>query len=87
MRTIKGTVLGALGIVLAITAVGVGDTINGVENGWVAFGYVLLAIALLCAALVLCAFAVNAENERMEQEQRSKIKRVATHTNEWRNVQ
>ena len=87
MRTVKGTVLTMLGIVTAIVAVGCGDTINGCESTAQMLGWVIVSCGFLTTAILLCALAVSEEmGERSEQECR-KIKRVAHHTNEWRDAQ
>ena len=47
----------------------------------------IVSCGLLATAILLCALAVSEEmDERSEQECR-KIKRVAHHTNEWRDAQ
>lgn len=75
-----------MGIALAIVSLGCGNAINGASNGWVMLGYTFLALAMFGVSLVLAALGISSENERIEQENR-KIKRVAYHTNEWRNAQ
>lgn len=66
MKTLKGTALSMIGLVVAIAAVGCGDTIQG--------------------CIVLCALAVSAEEEERSERERRKIKRIAHHTNEWRDA-
>lgn len=85
MKTVKGTVLCCMSILLAIVALGFGNAIDGAANGWVMLGYAFLALAVFFVALILAAIGVSAENERMEQENR-KIKRIPHHTNEWRDA-
>lgn len=85
MKTVKGTVLCCMSILLAIVALGCGNAIDGAANGLVMLGYTFLALALFFAALILTAIGVIAENKRMEQENR-KIKRIAHYTNEWRDA-
>ena len=85
MKTVKGTVLCCISILLAILALGCGSTIEGAANGWEMLRYTFLALAMLFVALILAAIGVSAENERMEQESR-KIKRIPNHTNEWRDA-
>lgn len=86
MKTVKGTVLCFISISIAVAALGCGNAIEGAAGGWSMLGYAFLALAMLLVALILAAIGVSAENERMEQESR-KIKRIAHHTNEWRDVQ
>ena len=85
MKTIKGTVLCCMSILLAIVALGCGNAIDGAANGWAMLGYTFLALTLFFVALILAAIGVIAENKRMEQESR-KIKRIPHHTNEWRDA-
>lgn len=85
MKTVKGTVLCGMSILLAIVALGCGNAIDGAANGWAMLGYTFLALALFFAALILTAIGVIVENKRMEQENR-KIKRIPHHTNEWRDA-
>lgn len=87
MKTLKGTVLSALGLVVAIAAVGCGDTIQGCQTTAQMFGWVAVSCGLLATAIVLCALAVSAEEEERSERERRKIKRVANHTNEWRDAQ
>lgn len=85
MKTVKGTVLCCMSILLAIVALGCGNAVEGAANGWAMLGYAFLALAVFFTALILAAIGVSAENERMEQESR-KIKRIPHHTNEWRDA-
>ena len=85
MKTVKGTVLCCMSILLAIVALGCGNAIESAANGREMLGYAFLALAMLFVALILAAIGVSAENERMEQESR-KIKRIPHHTNEWRDA-
>lgn len=85
MKTVKGTVLCCMSILLAIVALGCGNAIDSATNGWAMLGYTFLALAVFLVALILAAIGVNAENEYMEQENR-KIKRIPHHTNEWRDA-
>lgn len=87
MRTVKGTAFTTLGIVVAIVAVGCGDTINGCENTAQMFGWAFVSLALLATALVLCALGINADNERADTERLKRMSRVPTHSNEWRDAQ
>lgn len=86
MKCLKANILCLFGIALGVVAVGCGDAIQGSQSTAAMLGWVLLACACLATAIVLCALGVNAENERTEQQTR-KIRRVPTHTNEWRDVQ
>lgn len=85
MKTLKGMALSMLGLVAAIAAVGCGDSIQGCQTTAQMLGWVIVSCGFLATAIVLCALAVSAEEERSERERR-KIKRVAHHTNEWRNA-
>lgn len=85
MKTLKGMALSMLGLVAAIAAVGCGDAIKGCQTTAQMLGWVIVSCGLLATAIVLCALAVSAEEERSERERR-KIKRVAHHTSEWRDV-
>lgn len=86
MKTLKGMALSMLGLVAAIVAVGCGDAIQRCQTTAQMFGWVIVSCGLLATAVVLCALAVSAEeDERSEQECR-KIKRVANHTNGWRDA-
>lgn len=86
MKTLKGMALSMLGLVAAIAAVGCGDAIQGCQTTAQMFGWVFVSCGLLATAILLCALAVSEEmDERSERECR-KIKRVAHHTNEWRDA-
>lgn len=87
MKTLKGTTLSIIGLVVAIAAVGCGDTIQGCQTTAQMFGWVAVSCGLLATAIVLCALAVSAEEEERSERERRKIKRVANHTNEWRDAQ
>lgn len=86
MKTVKGTVLCFISISIAVAALGCGNAINGASNSWGMLGYALLSVSMLFTALIFAIIGVSAENERIERENR-KIKRVAHHTNEWRDAQ
>ena len=87
MKTLKGMALSMLGLVAAIAAVGCGDAIQGCQTTAQMLGWVFVSCGFLATAILLCAFAVSEEmDERSERECR-KIKRVAHHTNEWRDAQ
>jgi hypothetical protein len=87
MKTLKGTALFMIGLVVAIAAVGCGDTIQGCQTTAQMFGWVIVSCGLLATAIVLCALAVSAEEEERSEREPRKIKRVASHTNEWRDAQ
>ena len=76
-----------LGLVAAIAAVGCGDAIQGCQTTAQMLGWVFVSCGFLATAILLCALAVSEEmDERSERECRN-IKRVAHHTNEWRDAQ
>ena len=86
MKTLKGMVLFMLGLIAAIAAVGCGDAIQKCQTTAQMLGWVIVSCGFLATAILLCALAVSEEmDERSEQECR-KIKRVAHHTSEWRDV-
>lgn len=87
MKTLKGTALSMIGLVVAIAAVGCGDTIQGCQTTAQMFGWVAVSCGLFATAIVLCALAVSAEEEERSERERRKIKRVSNHTNEWRDAQ
>ena len=87
MKTLKGMALSMLGLVAAITAVGCGDTIQGCQTTAQMLGWVIVSCGFLATAIVLlCALAVSAEEEERSERERRKIKRVAYHTNGWRDA-
>lgn len=87
MKTLKGMALSMLGLVAAIAAVGCGDAIQGCQTTAQMLGWVIVSCGFIATAILLCALAVSEEmDERSELECR-KIKRVAHHTNEWRDAQ
>ena len=86
MKTLKGTALSMIGLVEAIAAVGCGDTIQGCQTTAQMLGWVIVSCGFLATAIVLCALAVSAEEEERSERERRKIKRVANHTNEWRDA-
>lgn len=86
MKTLKGTALSMIGLVVEIAAVGCGDTIQGCQTTAQMLGWVIVSCGFLATAIVLCALAVSAEEEERSERERRKIKRVANHTNEWRDA-
>lgn len=87
MKTLKGMAFSMLGLVAAIVAVGCGDAIQGCQTTAQMLGWVIVSCGFLATSIVLCALAVSAEEEERSERERRKIKRVAYHTNEWRNAQ
>lgn len=87
MRTMKGTALSMLGLVVAIAAVGCGDAIRGCQTTAQMLGWVIVSCWLFATAIVLCALSVSAEEDERSERECRKIKRVANHTNEWRDAQ
>lgn len=83
MKTLKGTALSMIGLVVAIAAVGCGDTIQGCQTTAQMFGWVIVSCGLLATSIVLCVLAVSAEEEERSESERQRIKRIAHHTNEW----
>lgn len=75
-----------IGLALEIVAVGCGDTIQDCQTTAQMFGWVITSCGFLATAIVLCARAVSAEEEERSERERRKIKRVANHTNEWRDA-
>jgi hypothetical protein len=86
MKTLKGMALSMLGLVAAIVAVGCGDTIQGCQTTAQMLGWVIVSCGFLATAIVLCALAVSAEEEERSERERRKIKRIAYHTNRWRDA-
>lgn len=86
MKTLKGMALSLLGLTAAIIAVGCGDAIQGCQTTAQMLGWVIVSCGFLATAIVLCALAVSAEKEERSERERRKIKRVAHHTNEWRDA-
>lgn len=86
MKTLKGTALSMIGLVVAIAEVGCGDTIQGCQTTAQMFGWVIVSCGLLATSIVLCALAVSAEEEERSENERQRIKRIAHHTNEWRDA-
>lgn len=86
MKTLKGVALSTLGLVAAIAAVGCGDAIQKCQTTAQMLGWVIVSCGLLATAIVLCALAVSAEEEERSECERQRIKRVAHHTNEWRDA-
>lgn len=86
MKTLKGMALSMLGLVAAIAAVGCGDAIQGCQTTAQMLCWVIVSCWLLATAIVLCALSVSAEEDERINRERRKIKRVAYHTNEWRDA-
>lgn len=86
MKTLKGMALSMLGLIAAIVAVGCGDAIQGCQTTAQMLGWVIVSCGFLATAIVLCALAVSAEEEERSERERRKIKRVAYHTNGWRDA-
>lgn len=86
MKTLKGMTLSMLGLIAAIAAVGCGDTIQGCQTTAQMLGWVIVSCGFLATSIVLCALAVSAEEEERSERERRKIKRIAYHTNEWRDA-
>lgn len=82
----KGTALSMIGLVAAIAAVGCGDAIQGCQTTAQMFVWVIVSFGLMATSIVLCALAVSAEEEERSESERQRIKRIAHHTNEWRDA-
>lgn len=86
MKTLKGMALSMLGLIAAIAAVGCGDAIQKCQTTAQMLGWVIVSCGFLATSIVLCALAVSAEEEERSERESRKIKRVAHHTNEWRDA-
>lgn len=86
MKTLKGMAISMIGLAAAIAAVGCGDAIQGCQTTAQMLGWVIVSCGFLATAIVLCALAVSAEEDEHSEQECRKIKRVANHTNEWRNA-
>lgn len=86
MKTLKGMALSMLGLIAAIAAVGCGDAIQKCQTTAQMFGWVIVSCGFLATAILLCALAVSEEMGKRSEKECRKIKRVAHHTNEWRDV-
>lgn len=86
MKTLKGAALSMIGLASAIAAVGCGDAIQGCQTTAQMLGWVIVSCGLLAMAILLCALAVSAEEDERSECERRRIKRVAHHTNEWRDA-
>lgn len=75
-----------IGLASAIAAVGCGDTIQGCQTTAQMFGWVIVSCGLLAMSIILWALAVSAEKEKRSETKRQRIKRIAHHTNEWRDA-
>lgn len=83
---INGMVISTIGIVVAIAAVGCGDSIMNAQSTAAMLAWLFASCGFLAVALILCAIGANADVEEQERENR-KVKRVPTHSNEWRGAQ
>lgn len=86
MKTLKGTALSVIGLASAIVAVGCGDTIQGCQTTAQMFGWAIVSCGLLAMSIILWALAVSAEKEKRSETKHQRIKRIAHHTNEWRDA-
>ena len=75
-----------IGLASAIAAVGCGDTIQGCQTTAQMLGWVIVSCGLLAMSIILWALAVSAEKEKRSATKRQRIKRIAHHTNEWRDA-
>lgn len=86
MKTLKGTALSVIGLIVAIAAVGCGDAIQGCQTTAQMLGWVIVSCGLLAMSIILWTLAVSAEKEKRSETKRQRIKRIAHHTNEWRDA-
>lgn len=86
MKTLKGTALSMIGLIVAIAAVGCGDAIQGCQTTAQMLGWVIVSCGLLAMSIILWALAVSTEKEKRSETKRQRIKRIAHHTNEWRDA-
>ena len=86
MKTLKGMSLSMLGLGAAVAAVGCGDAIQGCQTTAQMLGWVIVSCGFLATAIVLCALAVSAEEDERSKQECRKIKRVAHHTNGWKDA-
>lgn len=75
-----------IGLASAIAAVGCGDTIQDCHTTAQMLGWVVVSCGLLAMSIILWALAVSVEEEEQSERKRRKIKRVAHHTNGWRDA-
>lgn len=75
-----------IGLASAIAAVGCGDTIQDCHTTAQMLGWVIVSCGLLAMSIILWALAVSAEKEKRSETKRQRIKRIAHHTNEWRDA-
>lgn len=75
-----------IGLASAIAAVGCGDTIQSCQTTAQMLGWVIVSCGLLAMSIILWALAVSAEKEKRSETKRQRIKRIAHHTNEWRDA-
>lgn len=75
-----------IGLASAIVAVGCGDTIQDCHTTAQMLGWVIVSCGLLAMSIILWALAVSAEKEKRSETKRQRIKRIAHHTNEWRDA-
>lgn len=75
-----------IGLIVAIAAVGCGDAIQGCQTTAQMLGWVIVSCGLLAMSIILWALAVSAEKEKRSETKRQRIKRIAHHTNEWRDA-
>lgn len=86
MKTLKGMALSMLGLIAAIAAIGCGDAIQRCQITAQMLGWVIVSCGLLAMSIILWALAVSAEEEERSEREHRKIKRVAHHTNKWRDA-
>ena len=78
--------MSVIGLIVAIAAVGCGDAIQGCQTTAQMLGWVIVSCGLLAMSIILWALAVSAEKEKRSETKRQRIKRIAHHTNEWRDA-
>lgn len=75
-----------IGLASAIAAVGCGDTIQSCQTTAQMLGWVIVSCGFLATAILLWALAVSEEMDERSEKECRKIKRVAHHTNGWRDA-
>lgn len=87
MKTAKGYMATSVGIIIGIvTVMYVGSPMKE-WNFFSLLSRIFISVALFSLALILCDFGWRMYNDAIDEPKVKKIKRVPTHTNEWRDAQ